>query len=236
MNNIVTSINGNALTTSMAIAEGVGRPHASVIKIIRNNQSDFEYFGPIGFEIHKGKPLDQGGFAKSAEIASLNEQQATLLMTYMRNTPVIKDFKKTLVRAFYELARVKPIPAELNRMDILQMAMDAEKDKLSLKHEVEILKPKADFADQVAIAEDAISLAEAAKLIGTGRNRLSSKLKQMGWITRNNEPYQAKITAGLMDVKLGSWDHPGQGLKQSVTPLVTGKGLVELQRIYKEAA
>lgn len=98
------------------------------------------------------------------------------------------------------------------------------------------LKPKADFCDKVSISEDAISVGQAAKIIGTGRNRLLSFLRKHKWVTRINEPYQAKIENGLMDVKIGQWEHPEQGLQRSVTALVTGKGLVELQHLYCEAA
>lgn len=51
-------------------------------------------FGPVGFEIRKGKALPQGGFAKPTEIALLNEQQATLLTTYMKNTEIDRGFEK----------------------------------------------------------------------------------------------------------------------------------------------
>lgn len=117
---------------------------------------------------------------------------------------------------------------ELSRMEILQIAMESEKEKLALKGEVEELKPKAAFDDKVVVAPDAITVAQAAKTLGLGRNRLLAYLRQHGWVTRKNEPYQAKIEAGLLDVKLGSWDHPDHGLQQSVTALVTGKGLAKL--------
>ena len=81
---------GQSVTTSLAIAEGVGNPHSTVIKLIRQNASDLEDFGPLGFEIQKGQPLPQGGFAKATEYATLNEQQSTLLLTYMRNNDVVK--------------------------------------------------------------------------------------------------------------------------------------------------
>ena len=57
-------------------------------------------------------------------------------------------------------------------------------------------------------------------------------LRAIGWVTRKNEPYQDKITAGLLDVKLGSWEHPEHGIQQSVTTLVTGKGLTKLQALW----
>lgn len=68
----------------------MGNPHKSVIQLIRQNASDLEDFGPLGFEIQKGQPLPQGGFAKATEYATLNEQQSTLLLTYMRNNDVVK--------------------------------------------------------------------------------------------------------------------------------------------------
>ena len=47
--------------------------------------------------------MPQVGFAKATEVASLNESQSTLLMMYMRNTEIVRDFKKRLVKAFYIL-------------------------------------------------------------------------------------------------------------------------------------
>lgn len=91
--------------------------------------------------------------------------------------------------------------------------------------------PKVAFAEQVEAAPDAIGLGQAAKVFGTGRNRFCSKLREIGWLTRTNEPYQDKINAGLLDVKLGSWDHPEKGLQRSVTALVTGKGMTKLHNI-----
>ena len=50
MNSLVTMINGKALTTSLAIAEGVSSEHRAVLQLIRNNISDFEEFGRVAFE------------------------------------------------------------------------------------------------------------------------------------------------------------------------------------------
>lgn len=129
MSNIVSIKNGQSVTTSLAIAEGVGNPHASVIKLIRQNISDLEEFGMVGFEIQP-KPMGQRG-GSDTEYALLNEQQSTLLMTYMRNNDVVRAFKKRLVKAFYELSK----PASLSRLDILQIALESEKEKEALRLE-----------------------------------------------------------------------------------------------------
>ena len=124
--------------------------------------------------------------------------------------------------------------SQLSRMDILQLAMDAEKEVQVLTHQVEELKPKADFHDKVVISEDAIPVSKAAKIIGTGRTRLFAFMRQMKWITRTNEPYQSKIESGHLDVKIGTWNHSERGLQETITTLITGKGLAALQKAYME--
>lgn len=242
MSSIVTLNDTNCpITTSLAIAEGVGNPHASVIKVIRQNIADFEEFGNIGFEIQNSI----SGAGRPTEYAILNEQQSALLLTYFRNNDTVKAFKKALIKAFFEMRdelNKRQAPAEnLSRMDILQLAMQSEEDrirleqeKLKLEHQIEEEAPRVAFAKQVEVAPDAISVAQAAKVIGTGQRRLFAFLRKIGWISRRNEPYQTKIESGYLDVKLGSWEHPDHGLKQSVTALVTGKGLAKLQKLWSE--
>lgn len=131
------------------------------------------------------------------------------------------------------LAKQAPIQAieNLSRMDILKMAVDSEEERLRLARQIKEDAPRVEFAKRVESAPDAISVAQAAKLLGTGQRRLFAHLRQIGWVTRRGEPYQDKIESGYMDVKIGGWNHPDQGLKQSITPLITGKGLSRLQRI-----
>jgi phage regulator Rha-like protein len=95
---VAVADDGRPTTTSLIVADGTQVEHASVIKLIRNNLDDFEEFGTIGFEIQKS-----GG--RPTEFAILNEEQATLLLTYMRNTDVVRQFKKELVRAFWSMRR-----------------------------------------------------------------------------------------------------------------------------------
>lgn len=221
---------GNAFTTSLQIADGVGRPHATVIKLVRENASDLNEFCTSGFEIQKCQTA-----GRPTEVAILNEQQATLLLTYMRNNDAVRLFKKRLVKAFFEMAQQVRAQGQqvqnLSRMEILKLAVQSEEERLRLKQELEEEKPRIAFAKQVEAAPDAISVSEAAKILGTGRRRLFSYLRQIGWVNRRNEPYQDRIEAGHMDVKLGSWEHPDHGLKQSVTPMITGRGLYRLQRM-----
>ena len=85
-------------TTSEIIAECAEVKHDTVQSLIRNHQEDFESYGIIGFEIRK---LD--GRGRPMKIYRLNEQQATLLITYLKNTEPIRRFKINLVKAFFEM-------------------------------------------------------------------------------------------------------------------------------------
>ena len=240
MSNIVTITQGKPITTSLAIAEGVNRPHKNIIELIRENIKDFEEFGPLAFETRKGEHLPQGGFAKATEIAILNEHQATMLVTFMRNIGVVKEFKKRLVKAFFQMRdeldrRGSQIRVPQSLPEALRLAAEQAEEIEKQTAQILEFKPKAQFYDQVAKAQDALSVGEAAKVIGTGRRRLFALMRQHGWVTRKNEPYQSKIETGCLDVKLGSWEHPDHGIQQSVTALVTGKGLTRLQKLWSES-
>jgi phage regulator Rha-like protein len=107
---IVIIKDGDAVTTTAAIADGTGNEHGSVIALVRRYQADFEEFGRVRFEI---EPFETAGGIQSREIALLDEQQSTLLLTYMRNTVIVRAFKKKLVREFWEMVqqRNQPTPA-----------------------------------------------------------------------------------------------------------------------------
>ncbi|VKO43702.1 phage protein [Streptococcus pneumoniae] len=85
-------------TTSEIIAECAEVQHRTITRLVRDNKADFEELGILGFKIHK---LDTRGQPKKSYI--LNEQQATLLITYLKNTETVRQFKLNLVKAFFEM-------------------------------------------------------------------------------------------------------------------------------------
>jgi len=100
-------------TTSAVIAECAAVTHDAVQKMIARHEADFKSFGQVGFEI---RAVRSKRGTKYAKIYHLNEQQATLLMTYLRNTDVVREFKKELVRQFYamrqELFKVQAVKSD----------------------------------------------------------------------------------------------------------------------------
>lgn len=163
------------------------------------------------------------------------------------------EFTARLVDRWQELEEMSAKPtfdiASLNDPKVLLalltdnvrkvVALEADNSELSKEnHELEVKveqdAPKVAFHDMVVVSHKAYNAAQAAKLIGTGRTRLLQFMRQKGWITRSNEPYQAKIEAGLLDVKLGTFEHPIQGTIPTCSTLITGKGLTKLEALLRE--
>ena len=79
------------------------------------------------------KQLPQGGFAKSTEYAILDEQQATFLMTLLKNSPRVISFKKALVKAFFEARALLQTDyfSLLQKREALNAKLECEKDVAS---------------------------------------------------------------------------------------------------------
>jgi phage regulator Rha-like protein len=110
-------------TSSSEIAKGVGHTHASVVKMI-NSAGDLEIFSALKAEkIHtKGRPSD---------VFNLNEEQATLLIALMRNTPVVRQFKQTLVREFFKQRRfIARVAADKNSASYLLIRDESKEVRL----------------------------------------------------------------------------------------------------------
>lgn len=128
-NALITLSGGSPVVSSAIIAEGVKHSHKTVIQLVRQNQKDMEEFGPCAFEMRMADRQQGGG--RPLEIALLNEPQATLLLTYMRNNEVVRTFKKRLVKAFFEM-REKLMAEERAKAQALREEADRAKEPRSL--------------------------------------------------------------------------------------------------------
>ena len=102
---------GIAEVSHKIIAEHTNNKSTSIARIIYNYLQDFELFGNVSFEMTSIKNSKN---KINEEITYyLNEQQATLLLTYLRNSEIVRKFKVTLVKEFYELKERNTVPYEL---------------------------------------------------------------------------------------------------------------------------
>ena len=123
---IIEIKNEMAVVSHRVIAEHTEIQEKSVSRIIRNHKADFEEFGVVGFEIRavseEKLKISQGG--RPEKTYHLNEQQATLLMTYLSNTPKVVEFKKALVKAFYQLKAKSAMVSESQPLWLISKALE----------------------------------------------------------------------------------------------------------------
>ena len=93
-----STLKAQPYTTPDVIASNTGNSLKAVNQLIRYKKEHLERFGILTFEMAK-----LNGRGRPRKIYHLNEQQATLLITFLDNTPQVELFKVALVKQFYEM-------------------------------------------------------------------------------------------------------------------------------------
>ncbi|MBQ3162176.1 MAG: Rha family transcriptional regulator [Oscillospiraceae bacterium] len=93
-------INAEPYTTSLIVADCAEIKHHTIQVLISKYENDLSELGTLSFEM-RACPHKTG--AALEKIYHLNEQQATLLITYMKNTEPVRKFKKALVKGFFAM-------------------------------------------------------------------------------------------------------------------------------------
>lgn len=188
--------NGVLITTSLIVAEGTGAQHRAVLQLIKQNQQDFEEFGRVEFEM---QPFETAGGTQKRRVAILNREHAILLMTYMRNNDVVRQFKKNLIHAFTDMekrlaASPKVDASQITRLELIQIAMNAEQERLALEAKNKELEPKAEAYSSFIEADGKYSIGAVGKMLGIGQNKLFRELRNRRVLiskgNMRNTPYQ----------------------------------------------
>jgi len=187
---IESSKSPEPFTTSDVIAEFAQVQRHTITRLIQQHEQDFKDFGILRFQIE-----EINGRGQPAKHYLLNEQQATLLIAYLKNTSRVRAFKKELVRQFYAMrselmkrqiqrAELKPIRRELT--DVIQEVDESKwayKKYTDLAYKSSIGKNAAQLrkernAPKTAIAVDYMASDEIAAV--TKRQSQISVLLEMG--------------------------------------------------------
>ena len=241
---IVEKIDGELRVSSEIIAERTENQHASVLRVIRDNLSDFEAFGRVGFEI---APFQTAGGVQRREVAHLNEPQATLLMTFMRNSEIVKAFKVELVKQFYAMRQALNATSAPSGKELLALAVLEAQQVIERKDEqIAALAPRAESWDALADSTGTYTISDAGKVLAgtcdTGPRRIFEQLEAAGWIFRGPgrvwKAYQHRIAKGLLVELASSHRHPGTGVRVLDAPQVrvTPTGMHEIRRMLGAAS
>lgn len=96
MTSLVSSVKGVLLVSTLDISEGVGIQHKAVLELVHTYKAELETIRTLPSETRKS-----GG--RPTTFYWLDEEQATFLITLMRNSPVVVSFKLKLTREFYRM-------------------------------------------------------------------------------------------------------------------------------------
>jgi phage regulator Rha-like protein len=99
--NIVEMVDNEPRVSHRVIATKTENKEISVRKLIDNHFEKFELFGHLSFQMTTVR--NSVGATNQEKTYFLNEPQATLLLTFMRNNKIVINFKVDLVQAFFEM-------------------------------------------------------------------------------------------------------------------------------------
>lgn len=100
MSTLIENIENEFRVSHRVIAEQTDNQEIAIRNLVNKYILEFKDFGTVHF---KNEGLVNNGKGDQPKTYYLNEQQATFLMTLLRNSPKVVIFKKALVKAFYEL-------------------------------------------------------------------------------------------------------------------------------------
>lgn len=228
---------------STVIAEGVQIEHRAVLQLIRKYLEDFQAFERVTFET---RPFETAGGTQKREVALLNENQAYLLFTYLKNTETARHLKVRLVKAFSEVRNQLKDPVNallaMSKSEILMLAAETQKKNealeaknLQLENKIEEDAPKVEFADGVIATGKEMCLREAIKTCGVKPNVGFDWLRLHEFIYKQgNQATQKSIDMGLMVVRFANIPRINS-IEQKPYAHVTGKGLVYFRKRFVEA-
>lgn len=108
MKDLVRTRNKDIVTDTLIIAKGVGNHHKNVMELLNN------YSHTKTLSTFQTEKVSNGG--RPVEYAILNEKQATFLITLMRNSDKVIEFKEKLSNAF------------IQQREIIQKLISQQKD------------------------------------------------------------------------------------------------------------
>ena len=217
---------GEPFTVSDVIADETGNQHKNVLELIKGNLDDLNDVGRVAFET---RPFETPGGTQRRQVALLDEPAAALLMTYLRNTPKVKDFKKRLVAGFYAMRRQLTEPAAPRRMESTAQIEDRTIRRLALLQAAKgLIDPH--HLEAKARVQLAIGLGEAPELEPSCRPLYAQTYLQERGLSHK----QIKAIGGMFGKRLKSAYVEQHGVPPKQYPLETGSGQIRNVNAYTE--
>ncbi|EOW9496672.1 phage antirepressor KilAC domain-containing protein [Vibrio cholerae] len=173
------------------------------------------------------------GGGKPTTIYHVNKRNS-----YVVVAQISPEFTAALVDRWQELENANQFRIPQSLPEALQLAADLAKQNEQVSRQLAIAAPKAEFADQIALAKRGVLLGQFAKSIGLGPVTLFRIMRELKILIPQgqnyNIPYQEFIDRGYFTIKQGTFE-TGEETRISHTTLITGKGEIWLQKKLLDA-
>ena len=179
------------------------------------------------------------GLQSNTEYTFLTEEGLYEVLMQSRK-PIAKEFKKKVKEILKDVRKYGMYATDelLDNPDlIIKMATRLKEEKAKnkeLEDKMKENKPKVLFADAVATSQSSILVGDLAKIlkqngIETGQKRLFSKLRDEGYLIKQNGmsynmPTQKSMELELFEIKETAVTHSDGHISINKTVKVTGKG------------
>jgi Rha family phage regulatory protein len=232
-----TSLMPQVSMSSREIAELTGKNHADVLRDIRKMLAELSlgesnFAGSYFSEQNKEMPLFN--LDREHSLCLVAGYSAVMRMAIIRRWQVLEG--QGAIQS-----------AELSKLEIIQMAHEAELARIGLARQVaqqnEILSsvaPKIAALERIGKAEGELILTLASKELQVGVRELTTYLLQKQWVYRQKGSkghllaYQAKINQGLLTHKTTTYESPDGREKHRDQVLITTKGLTKLAELFSQ--
>jgi Rha family phage regulatory protein len=204
------------IISSKLIAEITGKQHSNVMQDIRN-LIDFLGNDRGGLNFQLGYYLDANN--QQRPLYELTKKEALLLASGYN--PILR---LKIINRVEEL-EINSIPKTYAQalLEAGRLALEVE----NKTKQIELLKPKADFYDQVTGSENCFDMADVAKVcnLGVGRNTLFQFLRDNKILRDNNTPYQQYVDSGYFRVIESKFNKPDGSININLKTVVYQKGI-----------
>ena len=222
----LTEIQSNKTMSSREIATLCEKEHKNVIRDIRNMLDSLD--GSLLSHEYYQILTDERGY--TSEIL-LNENLSINLVTGYNPT-----LRLRMVQHWQELRK----PKELTRMELIELAMRAERERIALENKFEQLQPKADAYEILSGAKGSVSIRVASGELKVPEKKFIQWLLDNDWAYREGNrtdgkllPHAHRKEQGYLELVSVVTYNTGEAVARSQTK-VTQKGLARLAQIFSK--
>lgn len=170
------------------------------------------------------------------QVARIVNESGLYEVIFMSRKPDARRFRRWITSEVLPSIRRTGgygVQRQLTPDEIVAQALQITAQRVeALTAQVAQLEPKAAAWAAYMNADGTYAMNAAAKILGTGRNRLMADLRHDKVLNLDNCPRQAHIDAGRFAVKASSWTKPDGTEYVSRTTRVTAKGMGWLVEKY----